>query len=201
VSGVSELDVEGYLVVALFGLFLLRRTYRMTQGVPAGAFRLAVLPAFYLGLYVLELAGIWLAGTGSGRSDLTLATFGADAALVAAGTAVAYWITARHVQLYRPSGGVAWYYRLKPLLPVLYVVLFFARVGVEAAVVGISPFAEPTAAQLDAISPTALYALFVVDALWGLTTGFLVGRSGAVYHAWKKAERGPPPSGPLAGGS
>jgi hypothetical protein len=197
-SGVSELEVEGYLVVALFGLFLLRRTYRMTQGVPAGAFRLAVLPAVYLGLYVFELTGIWIAGAGSGHSDLTLLTFGADAALVAGGTGIAYRITSRHVELYRPTGEVAWFYRLKPLLPVLYVVLFTARVAIETVVVGISPFALPTAAQFNSISPTALDALFVVDALWGLTTGFLIGRSAAVYRAWRRAEKSPAADAPLA---
>jgi hypothetical protein len=197
-SGVSSIVVEDYVILALFGLFLLRRTYLMTQGVAAGIGRLVVLPVFYVAIYTAELAGTWFAGIGSGRAELTYIALAADAAMLAAGIAVSYRVTARHVELYQPTPGGPWYYRLKPLLPVLYLVLFFARALIETVIVGNAPFAVPTTAQFDTITPIALYALFTVDALWGLTTGFLIGRSGAVYGAWKRAERNPPPPRPLS---
>lgn len=193
---VSSIVVEDYVILALFGFFLLRRTYLMTQGVPAGLGRLVFLPIFYVAIYAAELAGTWFAGIGSGRAELTYLALAADAALIAVGVAVAFRVTSAQVELYRPTPGGAWYYRLRPLLPVLYVVLFFARAAIETVLVGSPPFAVPSAAQFESISLTALIALFTVDALWGLTTGLLLGRSAAVYAAWKRAERLPTPAGP-----
>jgi hypothetical protein len=189
VAALSGPALEGYLIVALFGYFLLRRTYAMTQGVRASAGRLLFLPALYVGLYAAALAGTWYAGTGSGRSELTYLGLVADLALLGIGTWVAHRITSADVQLYRPAATGAWHYRLKPLLPLLYVVFFVARIATEAAVTGLAPFSIPSAAQFDALSNWAVYALFAVDALWGLTTGFLVGRSAAVYGAWQRAEK------------
>jgi len=199
VSAVTSIDVEDYVILALFGLILLRRTYMMTQGVPAGVGRLVVLPIFYVAIYTAELAGTWFAGVGTGRAELTYIALSADAVLLGVGTWIAYRITTRHVHLYRPTPGGPWYYRLRPLLPVLYVVLFLLRAVIETVIVGNAPFAVPTTAQFESISRTALFALFAVDALWGLTTGFLIGRSGAVYAAWQRAERAPPtaPSPPV----
>ena len=194
---VSSAAVEEYAVVALLGLYLLRRTYRMTQGVPATTVRLVLVPIFYVGLYALELAGIGFAAVGSSEATRFYGALSADVALLAVGTYVAHRVASRQVELYRPPGKSDWYYRLRPLLPVTYIVLFFVRVGLETAFLGIAPFTVPTTAQFDALSTPSLTILFVVDALWGLTTGFLVGRSGAVYAAWKRAEAGPgtrPPS-------
>ncbi len=182
---ISSADAEAYLVVALFGLLVLRAAFRLMYGVPARTVRLVLFPALYVAIYVGELTGVWYAGTGSGLANQTYAALGADLALLAVGTFVAYRFTFRTVELYLPTGDVRWHYRLSPLLPVLYVVLFFVRVGIETAIVGEGPFTVPTVAQFDAISPLSLYALFAVDALWGLTTGFLVGRNTAVYRKWQ----------------
>lgn len=197
-AGVSQFAIDDYVVVALFGLFLLRRAYRMTQGVPVSAARLAVMPAFYVLVYAAELAGTWFAGTATGRAELTYVGLAADVVLLAVGTWVAHRITTAHVELYQPAPGGPWYYRLRPLLPVLYVLLFFVRAGIETAIIGIAPFEFPSAAQFAGISPLALYALFTVDALWGLTTGFLIGRSAAVYGAWQRAKRNLPAQAPLS---
>jgi hypothetical protein len=200
-TAVSSIVVEDYVILALFGVFLLRRTYMMTRGVPAGIGRLVLLPTFYGAIYAAELAGTWFAGIGSGRAEVTYLALAADAAMIAVGFGVSLRVTTQHVQLYQPTPGGPWYYRLRPLLPVLYVVLFFVRAAIETVIIGNAPFAIPTTAQFDSISTTALVALFVVDALWGLTTGFLLGRSVAVYSAWKRAERSPPvhASPPLPG--
>jgi hypothetical protein len=183
----SQADLAGYAFVALLGFIILRRTYAMTQGVRATTVRLTVLPAIYVALYVAELAGLWYVGTGSGQPWLRGAALAADGVLVVVGVALAYRATRRTVHLYRPDEDPEWHYRVRPLLSVLYVALFFVRVGIETVVLGESPLAIPTAAQLDSLSSFALYSLFLVDALWGLTTGFLVGRSAAVYTAWQEA--------------
>ncbi len=182
---ISPAQSEGYLIVALFGLFVLRAGFRLMNGVPARTGRLLVLPGLYIAIFVAELAGVWFAGTGSGIAELTYVALAADIALVGVGILLAYRYTERTVELYRPDGETRWFYRLSPLLPVLYVALFFVRVGIETVILGEAPFSIPTVAQFDTISTVSLYTLFAVDALWGLTTGFLVGRNAAVYRKWQ----------------
>jgi hypothetical protein len=183
---ISQATAVGYAFVALFGLIVLRRAYMMTNGVPASAGRLLVLPGFYVLVFVGLMTAILYGAIGSSVADQVYAAFGADMALVVAGTFVAYGYTLRHVHLYKSPGAVDWSYRLNALLPVVYVVLFFVRTGLEAVILGLSPFDVPSATQLAGVSPWTLYVLFAVDAMWGLSTGFLVGRSAAVYNAWQR---------------
>ncbi len=183
---------EEYVIVALFALLVVRRTYRMVRGMPVSTARLVVLPALYVALYAAEVAAIGYAAVGSARAMAFWGSLAADSASFVVGTLFAYRLTLRHVHLYQPVAGGAWYYRLRPTLPIAYLVLLLVRLGVETAVLGITPFASPTAAQLDALATPTLVVLFAVDALWGLTTGFLVGRSMAVYRSWQQVQGTPP---------
>jgi hypothetical protein len=182
---ISNQTAIAYVFVALLGLIILRRAYRLTQGVPISTGRLLVLPAVYVLLYVAELAAIGYGGFGSSVTIELYVSYAVDAALVVAGIVVAYGYTLQHLEIYRPEGTIAWSYRMSPLLPVLYVVLFFVRIGIETAILNESPFVFPVPGALAGISVLALYLLFTVDALWGLSTGFLVGRSVAVYREWR----------------
>lgn len=191
---ISQAALGGYFLVALISIIILRRTYSLTRGTPVRTTRLVILPVIYVALYVSELAGIWYAGAGSSQTNLLYAGFGADVVLLIVGTLVAERLTRPHVELYQPAPDGDWWYRLRPFLPILYVVLFVVRIGLEAAVIGESPFSVPTPAQYDAFTPVELYSLFAVDALWGLTTGFLIGRSWAVYALWKSRTAAAPPA-------
>ncbi|MGI0130358.1 MAG: hypothetical protein ACREDE_00480 [Thermoplasmata archaeon] len=182
---ISNATAIQYFVIALVGLLILRRTYRLTQGVPIGTGRLVALPAFYVAIYVAELASIGLGGAGPAIMGELYGSFALDAALLVVGGIVAYGYSLRHLEIYRAPGETAWSYRMNPLLPIVYVVLFFARVGIETVVLNQSPFAVVGPGALAGVSAFALSALFAVDALWGLSTGFLIGRSAAVYHAWR----------------
>ncbi len=193
----SQPEIEGLVVVAILGFVILRRTVLLIYGVPATTGRLVFLSGLYGLLYAIELVSVAYAGVGSGRGNLAAIALAADLTLVLVGVAIAYPLTRRHVEMYRPPGDARWHYRLKPLLPVVYVALFFVRAGLEVAIVGQSPFTFPTAAEFDALSTVALTTLFVVDALWGLTTGFLLGRNSAVYVEWRRHERAPPAATPL----
>jgi hypothetical protein len=194
----SQAAVVSYLFVALFGLFILRRAYRLTQGVPLSTPRLVVLPVLYVLLYVGELASVSFVGVSSSIAPLTYLSLGVDAALLGTGVWLAYGYTLRHVQLYRAPGETYWSYRMNALLPVAYVVLFFARVGIETAILGESPFEFPTAASLAGLSTFSLLLFAVVDALWGLSTGFLVGRSAAAWHEWQRRLATGTPAGDAA---
>jgi hypothetical protein len=189
---VSPSTVEAYGIVAIFGFIILRRAYLLTHGARVNVARILFLPALYIVVYAAELAAIGYGAVGSSVANPVYISFALDGALLAVGVFLSYGYTLRHVELYRAPGETAWWYRMNPLLPVVYVVLFFARTAIEAVVLNLSPFAFPSAAALAAVSPLALYSLFVVDALWGLSTGFLLGRSVAVYHAWQEKLAVPP---------
>lgn len=193
--GISQQAAIGYLFAALVGLLILRRTLRLTRGATVSAGRLLLLPALYVVVYVAELAAIGFGGGGSSVTTPLYVSYGVDATLVVVGTVAAFRYTLRHLQIYRANGETEWSYRMNPLLPVVYVVLFFVRIAMETVILNESPFAFPAAGALAGISAVALFTLFAIDALWGLSTGFLAGRSAAVYHEWRKklVEPGPAP--------
>jgi hypothetical protein len=194
----SNSDTVSYLFVLLLGVLILRRAYAITQGSRISAVRLAIFPVFYVILYVGELAALGVGGVGSNVATWLYLSFAVDAALVTVGVLLAYRYTLRHVQIYQDPGETGWKYRLNPLLPVIYVVLFFARVGIETVLLGESPFEIPTAAALEGISVALLSLFFLVDALWGLSTGFLIGRNAAVHHEWRQKTERPGSSVPLS---
>jgi hypothetical protein len=183
---ISNQAATTYLLVAVLGFIILRRAYLMTKGTDVSVGRLVAFPAFYLVIYAAELAAIGFAAVGSSAATQVYLSFGADAALILLGVFLAYGYTLRHVEIYQEPGESAWSYRMSALLPVIYVVLFLVRVVIETVVLNESPFSFPAPGSLDGISSLALYLLFVVDALWGLSTGFLIGRSAAVYHEWQQ---------------
>jgi hypothetical protein len=191
---ISNTDAVAYLFVAVFGFIILRRAYLLTQGTRISTTRLLILPAFYLIIYAAEMAAIGFAGAGSSVSGQVYLSFVLDGALLAAGAFVAFGYTLRHLEIYQAPGETAWSYRMNALLPVVYVALFLARVAIETAVLNEAPFAVPAPGALAGVSSIALYSLFVVDALWGLSTGFLLGRSLAVYREWQEHLARPNPT-------
>jgi len=193
-ASLSQGALIGYLFVALFALFVLRRSYRLTQGVRLSTARLVVLPAFYVLIYAGELASVSFVGATSSIAPLTYVSLAVDALLLVAGVVLAYQYTRRHVELYRAPGQTDWSYRLNPFLPIVYVVLFLIRVGIETALLGVSPFEFPTAASIAGLSSLSLLLFAVVDALWGLSTGFLIGRSVGAWHEWQLRLAEPTPA-------
>jgi hypothetical protein len=193
---ISSVDEEGYAFVALFGLLVLRRAYLLTRGALLRPAVLALFPALYALIYSAELAVIYFSAIGTGRWLSAEVGLAADAVLLGAGTWFAHAHSRRGVEVYQPIGESRWYYRLPPLLPVLYVALFFVRTAVAAVVVGETPFVIPSPTQLASISDLAWYTLLGVDAVWGLTTGFLIGRNLAVYGEWRR-KTSATPSAPL----
>jgi hypothetical protein len=173
----------GYLFVALFALLVLRRSYRMMHGTPYRVGLLVVLPIFYLVIYAAELSVLAAVGVTTRLATEAYASLAVDIALVIVGTFFAYRYVRKDVVLYRPEGSSVLYYRLSPLLPIVYVVLFVVRTVIAAVLLGESPFAFPMPASIESLPPILLLTLSAVDALWGLSTGFLIGRSLGVYRA------------------
>jgi hypothetical protein len=188
---VTQAELASYGLVAILGFIILRRAYIVTHGAAVSIGRLVVLPIFYVLIYAGEIAAIGYGAVGSGVADSVYGSIVADGVFVVIGAYIAYGYARRHVELFRPDETSVWYYRLGPIVSVIYVVLFFARTAIELVVLNLQPFGVTSAAALAAASPFALYSLFVVDALWGLSTGFLLGRNAAVYHEWQQKQTQP----------
>lgn len=186
--------VLGYLFVAVFSLIVLRNAYRLTQGVRVSYARLVIYPVFYVLIYAGELLPVAFAGLSSSLAIGYYAALAVDLAVFGAGVWFAYRHVAHHVELYRPEGASFPYYRIGALLPVVYVGLFVVRVVIGAVVLGQPPFAIPTPQSIEALGPLLLLLFLLLDTLWGLSTGFLLGRNLAVYRRARQWEASPLPS-------
>jgi hypothetical protein len=178
VSTASSLEPV-VIVVLVLVLVLVRRTYAQLRGTSYSPGRLFAFAGIYIAIFVLFAYGTLAAAA---------ATWGPEAyallvAYVAVPSMAAYFAAPyveRIVQFeHRPVGG--WYYRLPWLVPILYLVLFVARFGVELAVYGAAGFTSfpPPLPP----STAALYVLTGVDLLFGACLGLLVGRGIGVYRA------------------
>ena len=89
-----------------------------------------------------------------------------------------------HVDLERRPPDHAWHYRLRAWVPLTYLALFVVRIGVAFWVLG------PSALSFAPAPPVALsfaqeLLLWMVDALFAVSTGLLVGRSVGVWLEYR----------------
>ncbi len=191
----AESASTGTLVlIGIFLLLILRRSYLTTKGARFSEGRLLV----FAGVYVL-LLGLTLFLS---YQVLPLWTLALDVGVLAAGSYFFAGYTRERVEFFRtPSGN--WRYRLGMQAAVLYVALYLVRLGLEAvylpAYLSFAPVAAP--ANLSAITQGILT---LVDALLSLSTGFLVGRAIGVIGRHREVLAGTPPQAsppPLASGT
>ncbi len=187
---------EGVVFLVLIVALLARRTYRLVTGVRYASDRLAVFAGFYVFLFaalafttLYAAVGAW--GTVGG---LLVAPYVA----VPAAAAVLAEPYVRRIVRFEPRGDGHLYYRLPWLIPVLYLVLFVLRFGLELAIFG---FALVTSFFLPTSIPVGLLLVLVgVDLLFGFSTGLLIGRTVGVYRGHadfeKAAASAPLPSAP-----
>jgi hypothetical protein len=175
-AGLSPSDTGLVVVLALFVLIIARRTYGLVVGTPYSPERLAIFAGFYILLYVFAIYSTF--------SALPIYSTVLDVGLLAAAAVISIPYVERIVVLELRTNGL-WYYRLPLLIPVLYLVLLVARLSVDIAVLGVNPFAFTIGAPLS-LTPIQSIVLTVVDALFSVSTGILVGRSVAVYRAHQK---------------
>ncbi len=172
------------LVLVLFVILLVvRRTIATARGARLRPSRLAVYSGFVVFVFVLTLL--------AGITAVPWYTLPIDAAVgVAAGFAgVAY--TRRRVKVHEAAPGV-WIYRLGWLIPLVYAGLFATRLALDLFLLDLNPFGGslPSAS----VSSTTVVALAVVDALFALSTGLLVGRNIGVFEAYRRVRTAPLPS-------
>ena len=166
---------SGVALGLLFTVILLVRTYRLVTGARLSVARLAVFTAFYLVLFALLV--------GEAYSLVPVYFLGIDALIVVATTVLALPYVRRAVTVtQRPDG--QWYYRMGPIIPVVYLVLFLVRMGIDVAVLNESVAGPPVSTSL---SVSGQIALLVVDALFAFSTGLLTARSIGVYQEYRSA--------------
>jgi hypothetical protein len=175
-AGLSPSDTGLVVVLVLIVFIMARRTYMLVHGTVYSPERLAIFSAFYLALYLLAIYSTF--------TSLPLYSTALDGVLLVAAALIAIPYVERIVVLELRADG-QWYYRLPVLIPVLYLVLFVLRLGLDIAVLGQDPFDFTLGAPLS-LTPTQSILLTVVDALFSISTGILVGRSIAVYRAHQK---------------
>lgn len=175
---VATSDLESYaILVAVFALIVGRRVVRMVQGAPLSVGRLVAFAAVYLALCALALG-----------TDVLIEPWWVgliDAALIVGIALTLPSAIESSVSVYRGPGG-GWYYKMGVWVPIVYLVLFIARIVIEIGVLGIDPFAfSPFTASF---TTQQLTLLALVDALFAVSTGLLVARSVAVYRSFQRAE-------------
>lgn len=182
------------LILLIVVLVLARRTYRQVTGARYSARRLFGFAGFYILLFAALAFGTLYAAVATWGSDaLLLLALYLAIPVVAALLASPY--VKRVVRFEQREDGT-WYYRLSWHVPVLYLVLFVARIGAEVAVFGLSTllitFPPPTPPSV-----ASLEVLLGVDLLFGVSLGLLIGRGLGVYWAFPATEEEPPRSPPL----
>jgi len=183
------------IFLVLIVLILARRTILQLVGARYSTGRLFGFAAFCVLLFVaLAFSTLYAAVAAWGPNAYLLLAPYVAIPVVAAVFAAPY--VRRVVRFERREDG-QWYYRLAWHIPVLFLVLFLARIVAEIAVFGLAgvivtfpPPAPPSVA--------GLLILVGVDLLFGLSLGLLLGRGIGVYEAHRDlpAEAGTPPSPP-----
>jgi hypothetical protein len=187
----SSAEATAIIVLVLVSLILVRRIYLMIRGTVGNPARLFATA----GLVVLLFA--FTVGVGAAQSPLYFV--GLDLGLLVLSSFLSTQYVLSHVRFERRPPSQALYYRLEPWIPLAYLLLFFARIGVSVAVLG--PGVLEFAPVTGSLATGALVILQVVNALFAVSTGLLVGRSLGVYLAYRRQLDSTNPSktrGPLA---
>jgi hypothetical protein len=180
VTSYTTAELTAIFIQVVIALLIVRRSYRMTQGVPYSATRLIALPILILILWgASELESILL-------TPWALPYLVALDLAILVGTALAFaGVAQRMTQVYRgPSG--SWSYRIGFSLAALFLVAFVLRLAVAVALFpsslefGSPPGGSPPVAQQ--------VVLAVIDGLFSMSAGLLVGRSIGVHRKLQGAQ-------------
>jgi len=198
---VSSVTPEIVILVFLIAI-IARRTVLQLQGARFSVGRLFVFAGIYVLLFVaFAVTTLFAAVVAWGTTAFLLVVPYAGVPAVAAFLAAPY---VRRIVRFERRGDGEWYYRLSWHIPILYLVLFTARIVAEVAVFGLAgvEFTIPPPAPP---SVGALEILVGVDLMFAVSLGLLVGRGVGVVLAHRDLPKDaapptPPPSPPLPSG-
>src|SRR5580700_10570148 len=171
----SSADIGPVVILLLFVVIIGRRVVLMVRGTPVRPARMFLIALFYVLLFAITIAASY--------AELPLWTYAVDAAVLVAASIGATVLVQRRVVVEWKDG--VWSYRLGALIPAIYLTLFVVRLLLDLFVLNVNPFAftVPSAAPLTGVS---LYIVVLVDALFALSTGLLLGRTVGVYVEYRK---------------
>lgn len=179
-TGLSSSDYTTIFIQVVIVLLIARRSYAMSQGVAFSRARLVLLPILILILWgVSELESIFL--TPWALPYLILL----DVAIVAGTSLVFAPIAERMTSVGRDAAG-NWTYRISFALAALFLLAFVARLALAVALFpsslqfGAPPSGYPPGPQQ--------VVLAMIDAIFSLSAGLLVGRSLGVLRKWSAAQ-------------
>jgi hypothetical protein len=182
-------ELTAIFIQVIIALVIVRRSYAISRGVPFSAARVAILPVLIVVLWgASELASILLTPWAVPyllALDVVL--------LLAAAVGFARVAERRTVVWRNQSGG--WDYRLPFAVTLLYVALFLLRIVVAAVFFPSSlVLGAPTGGYL----PTSQQLLLaIVDALFSVSAGLLLGRSWGSYRKVAEFRSSAGPSPPM----
>jgi hypothetical protein len=190
-TSLSSADTTALVFLVIIVLIMVRRTYALSQGTAYNPARVFGYGAFSSLLFVVFAATTIYVAVGT-WGLVALALIAPYAGIVVASALVAEPRVRRLVKFEEhPNGQV--YFRLPLIVPVLTVILFVVRVGIEVWMFGlnsIATFTLPTS-----LSVGALAVLIGFDLLYGVSVGLLFGRGFAIRGAYLARSKSGQPLG------
>ena len=179
-TGLSSADESAILFLVIIVAIMIRRTYALSQGTPYSTARVFGYGAFSMVLFALFAASTIYVAVGS-WGPIGYALVAPYIGVVIGSALIAEPRIRRLVKFEERAGGVL-YYHLPIVVPVLNLVLFVVRLGIEIWLFGLSTitsFQFPTSLPIG-----ALEILIAFDLLFGISIGLLIGRGLAVHRAF-----------------
>jgi hypothetical protein len=178
----SAAEIASIFVQVIIVLVIVRRSYRMTQGVPYSLARLVALPTLILALWMLDevqslLLTPWafpyLIGLDSG---------------VLAGTALIFTPVARRMTTVTRDPAGFGSIRIEFSLAAVFVIAFAVRLLLALV---LFPSALEFGSPTGGYPPSSEQAvLAVIDALFSFSAGLVVARSLGIHRQWNSASVG-----------
>ncbi len=176
----------GLILAAVLLLFLAWWAHRLRKGITVRVWLIYLFLVFYVALFALvavdELRIRW--------GDFSRVAVVLNVILAAVAASLAQRYTLRSTSLTRTPAAV-WVYRGGLAIPGLWISLFLLRFGVEALIFHriflLGPEREPSVPI-----PLFVVTLFVLDAVFAISTGVLFGNSVGILVAHERRPRGPP---------
>jgi hypothetical protein len=167
--------------------------WRIRKGIRVRLWFVALLAVFYELLFLVVLEEVLRLPWGRVAPAAALL----DLIVFAVGLVPGYRYTLRTTTFERTTSG-HWVYRGGLALPVAWLALFLFRYAVELALLGRVYLFTPAYTHTVAV-PTYAAALILVDALFSVSTGLVMGEAVGIWWGYHRERRqGPASSGPNA---
>jgi hypothetical protein len=180
-------EAVGLLLLLLSAvlIFFAAWAWRLRKGIRVRPRLFVLFTLLYALLFALvEAEVLRLPWGGAARGAVLL-----DLLLLAIGIVPAYRYTTRTTTLERAPSGL-WSYRGRLAVPTAWLAFFLLRYGVELQLLGRIYLLAPSAPSSVPL-PTYAAALVLVDALFSLSTGLVMGHSLAIYRAYRRRRSAP----------